>query len=258
MTENPPAHVVIVVEENHSYSEIAGNPNAPFINSLMHRGANFTSYHGVQHPSQPNYLDLFSGANQGVTNDSCPHTFSAPNLASELFKKHLTFAGYAEDLPSTGYVGCTSGGVFGVGTNYARKHCPWVDFSNVPATSSKPFTSFPKDYNTLPTISIVIPNLQNDMHSGSVQAADNWLRRNIRPYTEWAKAHNSLLIVTWDEDDQSADNVIPTLYVGPMVKTGTYRQSLNHFNTLRTIEDLYGLSHLGKSRTELPISYIWT
>ena len=65
-----PDHVVIVIEENHSYSEIIGSPNAPYINSLAAQGAVFTQSYAVTHPSQPNYLDLFSGFNQGVTDDS--------------------------------------------------------------------------------------------------------------------------------------------------------------------------------------------
>ena len=67
-----PSHVVVVVEENHSYSEIINSPQAPFINTLASEGALFTSSYAVAHPSQPNYLALFSGSTQGITNDSCP------------------------------------------------------------------------------------------------------------------------------------------------------------------------------------------
>ena len=58
----PPDHVVIVIEENHSFSSIIGSSQAPFINSLAQQGALFTQSFGVEHPSQPNYLDLFSGS----------------------------------------------------------------------------------------------------------------------------------------------------------------------------------------------------
>ncbi|MBX5437180.1 MAG: acid phosphatase [Alicyclobacillaceae bacterium] len=254
----PPDHVVIVVEENHSYPEIAGNPNAPYIRSLMREGAVLTNYHGVEHPSQPNYLDLFSGSNQGVTDDSCPHRFSAPNLASELMAAHLTFRGYAEDLPSAGYTGCSNGRVgLPWGATYARKHCPWVNFTNVPPADNRPFTQFPKDFSKLPTVSFVIPNLRHDMHSGSVLAADTWLRQHLQPYVAWARTHNSLLIVTWDEDDGSADNHVPTLLVGPMIRPGRYTERVNHFNLLRTIEDLYRLPHLGNSKNARPITDVW-
>src|SRR5438445_12766885 len=71
-----PSHVVIVIEENHSFADIIGSPSAPYINSLAQQGALMTQSFAVEHPSQPNYLDLFSGSNQGVTDNSVPHTFS--------------------------------------------------------------------------------------------------------------------------------------------------------------------------------------
>lgn len=258
LLENPPKHIVVVIEENHSYAQIAGNSKAPYINSLMKQGAAFTDYHGVEHPSQPNYLDLFSGSNQGITNDSCPHTFSGPNLASQLIEAHLSFGGYSEDLPSVGYTGCSVGHSWlPQGAAYARKHCPWANFTNVPASVNIPFTSFPHDFSKLPTVAFVIPNLKHDMHSGSEEAADTWLKNNIQPYVEWAKTHESLLIVTWDEDDDSVKNQVPTFMVGPMIHPGTYSEKANHFNMLCTIEDLYGLPRIGKSAEVAPLTGIW-
>lgn len=254
-----PSHIVIVVEENHSFAQIAGNPNAPYINSLMKEGANFTNYHGVEHPSQPNYLDLFSGSNQGITSDSCPNTISAPNLGTQLLGKglSLSFKGYSEGLPSVGYTGCSVGGGAMGSAAYARKHNPWVNFSNLPADVNQPFSNFPKDYAQLPTVSFVIPNLNHDMHNGTVKAADTWLQQNLGAYVQWAKTHNSMLVVTWDENNGLAGNHIPTVIVGPMVKPGDYSERLNHFNLLRTIESFYGLPGLGKSRSVSPITNIW-
>lgn len=256
LLDKPPAHVVVVIEENHAYSEIAGNPSAPYINALMKRGAKFTQYHGVEHPSEPNYLDLFSGWNQGVTDDSSPHTFSTGNLASELIAAHLTFKGYSEGLPSVGYTGVAASWL-SFGASYARKHNPWVNFTNVPSRDNVPLTAFPKDFNQLPTVSFVIPNLANDMHNGSIATGDAWLKQHLSAYADWAQTHNSLLLVTWDEDDQSANNHIATLMVGEMVRPVQYNQPLNHFNLLRTVEDLYRLPHLGKSTTAAPITGVW-
>src|SRR5437868_91448 len=86
-----PDHVVIVIEENHSFQEIYNSPSAPNINSLVPEGALFTQSFAVEHPSEPNYLDLFSGSNQGVTDDSCPHSFSTANLGAQLFGASLSF-----------------------------------------------------------------------------------------------------------------------------------------------------------------------
>ena len=252
-----PNHIVIVIEENHSYSEIAGNPQAPYINELMHNGANFTNYHGVEHPSEPNYLSLFSGQDQGVTDDSCPHTFTGPNLASELHGAGLTFGGYSEDLPSVGFIGCSNSAMWYFHGTYARKHNPWVNFTNVPVQENMPFTAFPKDFNQLPTVSFVIPNLEHDMHNGSIRNADAWLKQNIGSYREWSKTHDSLLIVTWDEDDNSVGNHVPAILVGPMILSGMYAENVNHFHLLRTIEELYGLAYLGNSSGVVPLQGIW-
>jgi hypothetical protein len=248
-----PAHVVIVMEENHSYNEIIGSASAPYINSLATAGALMTNSFALQHPSQPNYLDLFSGSNQGVNNDSCPHTFSTANLGSELVGAGLTYGSFAESMPSVGYTGCSATG------GYARKHVPSIDFTNVPSTDNMPFAGFwPTNYSTLPTVSMVIPDLNHDMHNGNILSADSWLKHHLNGYVNWAKTNNSLLIVTWDEDDGTQNNQIPTIFVGPMVNPGQYSESINHYNVLRTIEDMYGLPHAGNSSTATPITDIWT
>ena len=88
---------------------------------------------------------------------------------------------------------------------------------------------------------------------------DRWLRDHLETYVQWAQQHNSLLIVTWDEDNDNAKehNRIVTLFVGPMVKAGRYDQRITHYNVLRTIEDLYGLPHSGASADAEPITQIW-
>jgi hypothetical protein len=246
----PVQHIVIVVEENHSYKQIVGNSQAPYMQSLIKQGALFTNATAITHPSQPNYLAMFSGSTQKVTDDSCKKPFSAANLASELIQNKKTFAGYSEDLPKTGFTGCWAGG-------YGRKHNPWAQFTNVPKEANKPFTEFPKDFSKLPTVSYVIPAMKNDMHDGTVAEADTWLKTNLADYAKWAATHNSLLIVTWDEDDFSKVNQIPVIMVGPMVKPGAYNEKINHYSVLRTIEDLYGLQPLGLSKDAKPIKSIW-
>lgn len=247
---SPIEHVVIVIEENHSYKQIVDSTNAPYLNSLIKKGALMTNAHGVTHPSQPNYLALFSGSTQGVKDDACLDPFMAPNLASSLINAHLTFTGYSEDLPKVGYTGCSSKG-------YARKHNPWIQFTNVSKTLNQPFSDFPQDFSSLPTLSFVIPNHQDDMHDGTIKQADDWLKTRMDTYITWAKTHNSLLIVTWDEDDYAKDNHIPLILVGPMVKVGRYDEKVTHFNVLRTLEEAFHLPLLGDSKKAQPIISIW-
>ncbi|MFC1413948.1 alkaline phosphatase family protein [Streptacidiphilus sp. N1-12] len=246
-----PAHVVVVMEENHSYSDIIGNSGAPYFNSLAGQGALLTSSYGVTHPSEPNYMALFAGSTFGLTADTCPvNKGNTANLGSELLAAGKTFKGYSEGLPSTGSTTCSSG-------KYARKHSPWVNFSNVPTADSLPFTSFPTNYASLPTLSFVIPNLNDDMHDGSIATADSWLNSKLSAYATWAKTNNSLLIVTWDEDDYSESNQIPTIVVGQGVKTGHYDETVNHYNLLATLEQMYGLTPVGSSATAPAITDIW-
>jgi PKD repeat protein len=246
-------HVVIVIEENTSQSTVIGNSAAPYINSLAVAGANFTQSFAITHPSQPNYLALFSGSTQGTTDDTCPQSFAANNLGNQLITAGFTFAGYSETMPSNGYTGCTSGT-----SGYARKHNPWSDFTDLAASTNLMYTSFPTDFTTLPTLSFVIPNLCDDMHDCSLTTGDTWLKNNLDAYVTWAKTHNSLLIVTWDEDDSTTTaNQVATIFVGANVKTGNYSETINHYSVLRTLENMYGLAALGSAATATPITDVW-
>jgi phosphatidylinositol-3-phosphatase len=246
-----PRHTVIVMMENHSYGEVIGSPQAPYLNSLARHGALFTRSFAIGHPSEPNYLALFSGSTHGVTSDACPVYFRAPNLGHDLLAAHLGFAGYSEDLPDTGSLACSSG-------EYARKHVPWTDFRNVPGSVSRPFSRFPAGHLArLPAVTFVIPNLCDDMHDCGVGTGDAWLRRHLGGYARWAMTHDSLLIVTWDEDDGTVANHIPTIFYGQPVRPGRYRERITHYSVLRTIEAAYGLRYDGHAASTPPITNVW-
>ncbi|MFN8673831.1 MAG: alkaline phosphatase family protein [Candidatus Sericytochromatia bacterium] len=256
-----PDHIVIVVLENHAFKQIMDDSDAPYINQIAKFGAVFTKSYGLTHPSQPNYLMLFSGSNQGIIDDEYPKNipFSTPNLASALINKGYSFAGYSEDLPYTGFTGAKSG-------EYASKHSPWVYWqgsgqNRLPNQINKSFTDFPKDFNNLPTLSFVIPNLDNDMHNGIfggiIKDGDKWLKNNLDSYIQWAKNTNSLLIITFDEDNKLNNNNIPTIFIGGMVNAGKYNEKITHYNILRTLEDMYGLDYVGESANNTPITSCW-
>jgi PKD repeat protein len=245
-----PDHIVVLVDENHSATNILGNPNAPYINGLANQNANFTQSFALTHPSQPNYIALFSGSTQGVTDNSCPHSFVAPSLGDQLISSGKTFVGYSESLPSQGFTGCSSG-------KYAAKHNPWVNFPSLPSSTNEPLTAFPTDFNNLPDVSYVIPNLDNDMHDGTVAQGDAWVQTHLGDYVTWAKTHNSLFVLTFDEDDNNDGNRIPTIMAGQRVTPGTYTETINHYNVLRTMQDAFGLAPLGNSATAQPILDVW-
>ncbi|MFF4734363.1 alkaline phosphatase family protein [Streptomyces sp. NPDC001262] len=248
-----PDHVVVVVFENHAYDQVLGSSGAPYINALASGGANLTASYAETHPSQPNYYALFSGDTQGITDDSCvdPGALQAPNLASELLDAGKTWASYNESLPSEGSTTCRSG-------KYAQKHNPWFGFGNVPTSSAHTFDKFPGDYSTLPTVSFVIPNLCSDMHDCSVATGDTWLKNNLKSYADWAQSHNSLLLLTFDEDNRLSGNRIPTVLYGQPVKAGSSADdTYNHYDVLHTLESMYGLPYAGSSAGAKDIAGIW-
>jgi acid phosphatase len=272
-------HILIVVEENKDYDQIIGNRDAPYLNKLAAEGTNLTKMFGDEHHSQGNYFWLFSGSNQNVGfHDQVPETkFNTSNLGQQLIRTGLSFKGYSESLPAIGSdvdvmpQGCRYPCIYG------RKHVPWISFANVPngatveTSSNLRFADFPSDHTKLPTVAFVIPNMENDMHNGavkdSVPAGDLWLKQNIDPYYQWAKTHNSLLIVTFDENDDKSgyqgltdpgvnpdhdqrrhdlQNRISTIFAGAYVKPNYAEPNgMTHVNILRTIEAMYGLPKSG-------------
>ena len=164
-------------------------------------------------------------------------------------------------FPAVGSTVTTSG-------QYARKHAPWVDWqgtgtNDIPSTSNQPFTAFPSNYSTLPTVSFVIPDMNHDMHNGTdpttITTGDTWLQTNLSAYITWANTHNSLFILTFDEDENAAStNQIVTVFSGQMVQPGYYNTiTYNHYNILRTIEAMYGLPYAGASSTAQTITECW-
>lgn len=256
-----PDHIVIMLDENRNYSEIVGNPLAPYINSLIAdtNTALFTNYYALISGSQPNYLMLFSGSTQGVSGSTITSTqFTDCNLGASLIAGSYSFTGYSDSLPSVGFLGTTSG-------SYARKHNPWSNWQGTganqlaPATN-QPFTAFPADFSTLPTVSFVVPDLLDDMHSPSdataIHPGDTWFKTNLDAYIQWAKTHNSLMIFGFDESSDNTEHIL-FFITGQHVKGGSYSEYADNYRMLRTIEDMYHLPYCGASSTSTPITTTW-
>jgi phosphatidylinositol-3-phosphatase len=230
------SHVVVLILENRSFNQISGNDKAPFLNRLAGCGALMTNSHGVAHPSQPNYLALFSGSTHHVMDDY-KHTLDGPNLATALAHAHKSFAGFVEK-------------------NSPRKHKPWESFANARETERE-MDQFRAAFSKLPAVSFVIPDNGHDMHDGSVEQADTWIEAQIAPYARWAARTNSLLVVTFDEASLLFGNHIFTLFYGAHVKPGRYPDRIDHYDVLRTLIDIARLTPFGKAAKRQPITSVW-
>jgi hypothetical protein len=286
-----PDHIVVVVEEDRFANAVGDTTNLPYFNSQIATGGLvYTASTGVTTPGLPNYLSLFAGSTLGITDNGNNHTFSNANIAKSLNSTldpsghYMSFVGYSENLPHDGDMTTQLAGdpsnPSAPPDTYIRAYNPMAQFTDdgsqngvaiANSAVNKTFASFPTTtagYAALPTVSYVIPNTSHNTHGSNEQSpwatdpgnyaifrknADAWLKAHLDGYLQWAKANNSLLIVTEDEveHDYKTTTTISTVIAGDprLVIPGTNNQTFNHFNLVRTIEDMYGLPLLGSTAT---------
>ena len=241
------AHAFILVEENHSYSEVIGSSQMPYLNQLAKTYGLATQYFGNAHPSLPNYFELTVG-NIVSTHEGFTGTVTQDNIVRELLAAGKTWKCYAEDLPAAGYMGPSVG-------NYARDHNPFTYFSDVVNSSTQamnivPFTQLQVDYSNsqLPGFGFIVPNQLDNAHNGDLQAADNWLKTNIAPLVASPEFQaDGILVIVFDESLDSDTTLggghVATVVVGPTVKPGAQvSTTLQHQSTLRLMLQKLGVT----------------
>jgi hypothetical protein len=243
--------------ENKEYGSIVGNSSAPYLNSLISQYGLATTYYAVSHPSEPNYLALFSGSTQGVKDDGI-YNLSATNLGDQLEAKGKTWRVFAENVPPNCYAGSTaSGGVDGLGT-YARKHEPAISFTDISGNSARcaNISDFSHFSAAAADFAMIAPNLCNDMHDCTVAVGDAWLQSwlpsQILNTAAWASGKNVLFIV-WDEGKTQVmgGGHVPALVVSNALLSAGFQSGIahNHYSLVRTIEDAWGLGCLNNTCT---------
>lgn len=233
-------HVILVVEENHSFSDVIGNSSMPYLNSLASKYGLATQYFGNGHPSMPNYLMLTTGQIES-NSDAFMGTIDDANIVRALVKAGKSWKAYLESIPSKGYLG-------GDASPYVRRHNPFSllsDVQNDPSQAANmvPFTEFASDLanNTLPQYAFIAPNVNNDAHNGTLAAADSWLQSNIAPLIASSGFQNSgLLIILFDESETSdtahGGGHVPAVIVSSKSKANYQSSTLyQHQSTLRLI-----------------------
>lgn len=257
------SHVFIVLEENHSFSDVIGNSNMPYLNSLASANGLATQYYADAHPSLPNYFELTVGEGTSITGtsgDSYDGVVTQDNVVRALTAAGKTWKSYAESLPSVGYLGGDSG-------PYLQHHNPVVYFSDVQQSSPQadnvvPFTQLTTDIanNSLPDYGFIVPNVDDDAHNcpagmptctdtQKLAAADQWLSTNIAPLLASSAFQNSLLIIVFDEaedtDTTHGGGHVPAILISPMVRSGFQSTTLyQHESTLRLMMEALGVTDL--------------
>jgi phosphatidylinositol-3-phosphatase len=252
-------HIFVILEENHSYSQVIGASSAPYINSLANQYSLATNYSSISHPSLPNYLALTGGSTFGLTQDckpsKCP--INARNLTDNIEAAGKTWKAYIESMPGA----CSAQGA----TNYSQVHNPFLYYKDIATNAARctnhvvPYTALAKDLaGTTPNFVWITPNLCDDMNDCPVGTADNWLKKNLAVIFNSAvwKTQNSLVLLIWDE---GSANHVPMIAIGPSVKPG-YKSAIaySHYSVLRTIEAAWGLPALTTNDSKaVVISDFW-
>jgi hypothetical protein len=247
----PPAHdqhVVWVWMENHSWSQVIGTPDAPYLTSLARRCGTDDHDAAVGSPSLPNYLAATSGSTQGIADDGDPGVHSVP--ANNVFRQVRAAGGtersFVESMPEP--CALVSAGA------YAAKHNPAVYYDGPGDRSActaddVPFSGLASllASGTLPTFTSITPDICDDMHDCSVATGDRWLSTWLPRLLASAsyRSGTTAVFVVWDEPTPVADVVI-----APSVHPGTVSPvPLDHYSLLRTTEELLGLPLLGHAAT---------
>lgn len=230
----PSSHVFVIVMENRSYDQaLAG----PFTASLAAQYGVATNYHGVSHPSLPNYLALTSGSTWGVADDGY-HPLPATGLGRQLTQAGITWRAYMEGM---------SGTCFSSPYPYALKHDPFPYYGSRCPAEVVPFSRFSGDLarGDVARFVWITPGLCNDGHDCSTAVADRFLSQLVPEIMGTpAFQQNGLLFITWDEGEDSANHVL-TLVIRPgatPARSGAYH---DHYSLLATIEDRFGLARMG-------------
>lgn len=258
------SHVFLIILENRSVENVIGNPALPQLNALAKKGALANNYHGVTHPSLPNYVALIAGQSFGTHSDNPSQTFDGPTLPDRLEAKKMTWKGYFQGLPKAGFKGATLGPDF----VYAKKHNPFMLFpsiANTPvrATKTVPLSQLSADLKAgkAPDFAMIVPDLCNDLHGNPNCTDPAQLTKNADQFVStWVKAiqkssawdNRAAIIITFDEaeglDFRGGGGRIPFI---ALTKNGPQgfitEQSFNHYNLLKTLTDAWSLQPLGQT-----------
>ena len=273
--------VLIIVLENVDYERAIQNKD---LQQLAAKGASFSNFHALFHPSYPNYLAMIAGTDfnrhrlgsfLGDRQVNFPNDSAHLTIADRLLAAGLDFKQYAEELPK----GNCPANVYDQHVaekrgDYTRRHVPFLSFHEIQqkycdrvirVDSSKADNYFVQDANKgLVAYSFYTPNMNHNGHDTTVDVAGAWVKKFLDESFPEKVRRGTLVIVTFDESGGNEDNRIFTLFFGETVKEAGQQdpkdlaRRYTHYNVLRTIEDNFGLAPLtANDRNAEPITGIW-
>ena len=238
-------HVVVVVMENKTYTDVIGAAAAPFQTALARACGSANHYAAVASPSRPNYIAMTAGNTYGCEgSDANPPggcVPPSPSLFEQVLNNGGTVRSYAESMSTN--CETTSHDL------YAVKHNPWPYFASEATHCQQYNQPMPAtlDVNNLPTLMYLVPNLCNDTHNCSVATGDQWLHAHIEPILDSAayRSRTTAVIITYDEY-----TYLPNMFAAQSVHPGTTATTAtSHYGLLRTLEDMLALTPLGQAAT---------
>jgi len=241
----PPArydHVVWVWMENHSFSQVMGQADSPYVNSLAAECTTASNYQQVGKPSLPNYIGATSGDTWGIADDAGPdtHVLTADNIFRQVRAAGGTAVSYQEAMPSP--CATESSGT------YAVKHNPAAYYQGADDRAACQRDNLPLDQfrpDDLPTFAFVTPDLCNDTHDCPVSTGDQWLS-NFLPSVLFSNTYRqgrTAVFLVWDED--SPMPFVAITQTSPA--GGVITDPVNHYSLLRTTEEMLGLPLLANA-----------
>jgi phospholipase C len=248
---------MLVILENADYDAARAQP---FLAQLARAGGVLRQSFAVAHPSQPNYLALTAGNTFGVDSNA-PITLDVPHIGDLLEAKGRTWKVYAEGYPGRCFLGPRAG-------TYVRKHVPFLSFKNVQTNPARcgrivdaAVLATDVRQGTLPDYAVYVPDVTHDGHDRGVTAADQWLSETFGPLLSDPRfAENMVFIVTFDEGrGWWRRNHVYTVVYGDRVIPGSVSDTrYDHYDLLRTIEEIFGLGTLGQHDSKASaITGVW-
>jgi hypothetical protein len=248
--------VFIIVLENTAAETAL---RQPYLKSLLRRGGYLNNFFAVSHPSQPNYIAMTSGSTQNVT-DNAPVSLAVRHVGDLLEASNMSWRQYAGNFPGHCFLGERHG-------NYARKHAPFMSYRDVQNDSARCANAVDANRldrdiadGNLADFSLYVPDMDDDGHDTGVGFADRWLRQAFdAKFRDPRFMKDTLVVVTFDEDDGAHGNHIYTLLLGDSVIPGSGTDvRYDFYNLLRTIEAGFDLETLGANDAKAePIAGIW-